>query len=171
MKSIPYIRKTQHRHSRAEHGLAMVEFAVILPLLLLFFVTAAEFGGLFFTSITLTKSVENGARFLGGNIMTGGGVANLTAANIADARALIRRDGPSDLTDADIDIVCAFGSTPIAGGQLCAVNPGSTLSAIRIDVTYPYIMGGAFRDLAGEDLNLPLDLNIPLRVSTTMPVF
>ena len=165
MKNIPYIRKTQHRHSRAEHGLAMVEFAVILPLLLLFFVTAAELGRLFFTSTTLTKSVENGARFLGGNIMTGGGVANLTAADIATAKALIRLGGPSNLVDANINIVCAFGSAPIAGGQLCAVNPGSTLSAIRIDVTYPYIMGGALLTLAG------VNLNTPLRVSTTMPVF
>ena len=167
MKSIPYIRKTQHRHSRAEHGLAMVEFAVILPLLLLFFVTTAEFGGLFFTSTTLTKSVENGARFLGGNIMTGGGVANLTAADIATAKALIRLGGPSNLADSNINIVCAFGSAPIAGGQLCAVSPGSTLSAIQIDVEYIYapIMGGALLTLAG------VDLNIPLNVSTTMPVF
>ena len=168
MTTVRHIKKSQRKHCGAERGLVMVEFAVILPLLLVFFATAAEFGGLFFTSTTLTKSVENGARFLGGNIMTGGGVANLTDADIATAIALIRLGGPSNLTDANINIVCAFGSAPIAGGQLCAVSPGSTLSAIRVDIvnyTYAPIMGGALLTLAG------VDLNIPLNVSTTMPVF
>ena len=47
-----------------QHGVALVEFALILPFLLLLSLTAVEFGRAIWQYNTLTKSVRDAARFL-----------------------------------------------------------------------------------------------------------
>lgn len=57
---------TANRRDR-QHGLAAVEAAIVLPLLLLLFLAAAELGRAFLHHNTLTKSVRDGARYLADN--------------------------------------------------------------------------------------------------------
>lgn len=59
-------RFTANRPDR-QRGLAAVEAAVVLPLLLLLFVAAAELGRAFLDHNTLSKSVRGGARYLAAN--------------------------------------------------------------------------------------------------------
>lgn len=49
--------------STNEHGVAMVEFAIILPLLLIMFLGVAELGRALLFSQRLTQAVEAGARY------------------------------------------------------------------------------------------------------------
>ena len=50
--------------AREERGTQLVELAVVLPVLLLLFGTAAEFGRFFYTYQTLSKATRAGARYL-----------------------------------------------------------------------------------------------------------
>jgi Flp pilus assembly protein TadG len=49
---------------RTQHGVALVEFALILPLLLVLTLLTTEFGRAFYQYNTLTKSVRDAARYL-----------------------------------------------------------------------------------------------------------
>jgi Flp pilus assembly protein TadG len=50
--------------ARKERGSAIVELAIVFPILLLFFVGTAELGRLFYTYTTLAKATKAGARYL-----------------------------------------------------------------------------------------------------------
>jgi Flp pilus assembly protein TadG len=52
------------RFARCERGTQLVELAIVLPLLLVMFGAAAEFGRFFYTYQTLTKATRAGARYL-----------------------------------------------------------------------------------------------------------
>jgi Flp pilus assembly protein TadG len=65
-----------------QKGVALVEFALILPLLLLLTFTATEFGRAMYEYNTLTKSVRDAARYL--SMQTPGDPASIaTARNLA----------------------------------------------------------------------------------------
>jgi Flp pilus assembly protein TadG len=52
------------RFARCERGTQLVELALVLPILLLFFAATAEFGRYFYTYSTLAKATRAGARYL-----------------------------------------------------------------------------------------------------------
>lgn len=59
-----------HR-DRSQQGVASVEFAVALPLLLLLLLAIAELGRMLSQYDTLTKATRDGARFLAANALSG----------------------------------------------------------------------------------------------------
>jgi hypothetical protein len=61
-----------------QRGVAIVEFALILPLLLLLTFTVTEFGRAMYQYNTITKSVRDAARYL--SMQTPGSAAAITAA-------------------------------------------------------------------------------------------
>lgn len=71
----------QVRYSRFclpdQRGVAVIEFALILPVLLLLLLACAEFGRAFYQYNTLTKAVRDGARYLSDNALNGAGVIEL----------------------------------------------------------------------------------------------
>jgi Flp pilus assembly protein TadG len=60
--------KARHRaaqgFARDERGTQLVELAIVLPILLVLFGAAAEFGRFFYTYQTLAKATRTGARYL-----------------------------------------------------------------------------------------------------------
>lgn len=54
-----------------QRGIAAVEFAIILPVVMLLMLATAELGRVFYQYNTLTKAVENGARYLAAVAITG----------------------------------------------------------------------------------------------------
>lgn len=75
----------QRRHAQ-QHGVALVEFALILPLLLTLVIFVAEFGRAVMYYNTLTKSVRDAARYL--TMQTPG-------TKLAEAKNLIVYGNPS----------------------------------------------------------------------------
>ena len=61
---------TQSKRFR-QRGVAAVEFAIILPVLLFLMVATEEVGRAFYQYNTLTKSVRDGARYLSANVLQG----------------------------------------------------------------------------------------------------
>ena len=116
---------------RDERGASAVEFAFILPLLIVLVLGIAEFGHGFQVSGTLSAAAREGVRVMA--------LQNDPAA----ARAAVRTAAPSlvpAVTDAQITI------TPAA----CPTT-GPTTATVRLTVTYPMPF---LTDFFGSGLNL-----------------
>ena len=141
-----------------QQGLAVVEFTIMLPLLLLMFYATIELGRAFYTYNTMTKRVESGARYLSQHALRGS-IQNVEL-------------DQDELTNMKNIIV--YGSTSGAGSEAVdgfTVNDIS-VSAVntvyfQVDVSYVY------RPLFGNRLSLfglgnDIDMSIPLNASVTM---
>ena len=106
---------------RSERGAAAVEFAMIMPLLLVLVLGIAEFGRAFQVQGTLSAAAREGVRLMA--------LQNDPAA----ARAAVRNASPSldpVVTDAQISIVPATCPT---------INAGATSVRLTIDYPMPYL--------------------------------
>ena len=59
-----------NRFQRDEHGVQLVEIAIVLPLLLMMFGAVAEFGRYFYEYTTLAKAARVGGRFMAAKTLT-----------------------------------------------------------------------------------------------------
>jgi Flp pilus assembly protein TadG len=115
---------------KCERGTQMIEFAFLLPFMILLFAGAVEMGRMFYTYTTLQKSTEVGARYLSSVLVSGGAYSG------------------SDTTAATNLIVCGktdcSGQTPIANnlaaGNVTITPPGTGLGTryVTVKVTYAY---------------------------------
>jgi hypothetical protein len=64
IKVLPFAKRVFGRLMTGERGSAVVELAIVFPILLLLFVGTAEIGRLFYTYTTLAKATKVGARYL-----------------------------------------------------------------------------------------------------------
>ncbi len=155
---------------RRQRGIATVELAVSLPLLLLALTTMVEVGRVFYTYTTLTKAVETGSRYLAGITLIGTGRVQVTAQDIQDARNLIvfgNLTGNGDpviigLSPTAITVQCTYGTT----NSYC--TPDNGIAPITVAAVYWYspVLGTLLNRLSGVDL-FPLALN----ASTVMVPF
>jgi Flp pilus assembly protein TadG len=60
-------RNTHHNLSRRSRGQSLVEFALVLPLLLVLVISAIEIGRLFFTKIVITNAAREAAYYYATN--------------------------------------------------------------------------------------------------------
>ena len=122
---------------RRDSGGAIVEMAIIFPILLLLFVGTAEVGRLFYTYTTLAKATKLGARFLSNK-------KELTTGTQTERDALVLK--------AQNFVVCGYedcdGRTPIVPGLTSAnINvtlPDTTqvITSVRVEITgYQYTRG------------------------------
>lgn len=110
-----------------QRGIAMVEFVIVLPLLLLLMLATAEFGRVLFQYNTLTKSVRDGARYLSENAFIGSSqIVNTTAIN--DTRNLVVCGKKT----------CAAGEELLSGLTAGDVTPVATPGGEHISVTADY---------------------------------
>ena len=99
----------------SEHGQAMVEFALVLPVLLLVLLGIVQFGIAYSHSLTLTDAVRAGAREA---------AVSRTAADPTAAATQAVRGAASDLDTSKVDVTVSSDWAP---------GDGVTVSA-----TYPY---------------------------------
>src|SRR5438309_6565028 len=69
------------RKTTSRDGQALIEFALVLPLLFLLIVNVVNFGGLFYAVITTSNAARSGAQYMtmGPNYANIGGVMTLPA--------------------------------------------------------------------------------------------
>lgn len=141
-----------------QRGLAMVELAIVLPLLLFLLLAVAEMGRAFFQYNTLSKSVRDGARYLAAQARsgTGGGVAD-SAFDEAQRLVLCGKTA------------CTSGDELLPGMSLSDVNATRTgLEHVTITAQYLYqpMVGAVLPTfgLGGGDI----PLNFTLRATVTM---
>ncbi|MFN8006881.1 MAG: TadE family protein [Terriglobia bacterium] len=93
-------------------GQALVEFAIVLPFLLLVMFGITEFGRAYYQYNTLSKAIRNGARYLSSNTYSS---ANLTNTQNLVVYGNTAGSGPPmlpGLTPAMINITPSGGATP-----------------------------------------------------------
>ena len=117
---------------RSERGASAVEFALIVPVLVLLVLGIVEFGRGFQVQGTLSAAAREGVRLMA--------LQNDPAAARAAVRSVASSLDPT-ITDAQIVI------TPAS----CPQGTGSTLVRLRIDYDMPFLTGflGASVDLTG----------------------
>ena len=130
-----------------QHGIAMVEFAITLPLLLLLMFATAELGRLISQYNTLTKAVRDGARYAASTAALGStglvsvtpqvqtAVANLVATGNVNGSgsALLPGLVASDVTVSDagngyVAVSATYTYQPMVGATLPTFGLGSPIS-------------------------------------------
>jgi len=108
---------------RRERGSAIVELAIVFPILLLLFVGTAELGRLFYTYTTLAKATKAGARYLSNS-------RDFTSSDTATANAAILK--------AQSLVVCGYedctGKVAIVPG-LSTSDPANNVNVTLITQT------------------------------------
>ncbi len=144
--------------TRRETGSSTVELAIVFPILLLLFISAAELGRLFYTYTTLAKATKVGARYLS------------TSRDVTDPNK-----GPAEILKAQSLVVCGFtdcaNRTPIVPGLTTAnVNVCDSTSVPCV----PPIANGPVRYFRVEIQNFtyqPGEFNLASRVGTANSAF
>lgn len=141
------MRAGSPKRRRKQRGVAMVEFAITLPLLLLLMLATAELGHLICQYDTLTKAVRDGARYAASTSALGStglvsvtpqiqtAVANLVATgNInGSGSALLPSFSASTVTVSDagngyVSVSAAYTYVPMLGGTLPTFGLGKPIS-------------------------------------------
>lgn len=134
-------------HERSQRGIAMVEFAIALPLLLFLMLATAEFGRMLSQYDTLTKAVRDGVRYAASTAVVGStgvvyitpaiqtAVANLVATGDVDGSGTPLLPG---LTAADVTVTDA-GNGYVSVSATYAYQPmlGATLPTFGLGGSIP----------------------------------
>jgi Flp pilus assembly protein TadG len=116
-------------------GQALVEFALIVPLVFLLAVNAINFGGFLFAWITVASAARSGAQYMA---LSGASPGTPTAATPAQITALVTNDVSSLLNRSSILVAVCANNTASAG---CGTQPDPEAPAYTlatVDVTYTY---------------------------------
>lgn len=146
--------------ARRERGLAVVEFAIGAPLLLLLLLAVGEFGRLLLQYNELLQGSRDAARYVSSHAMnTTLGTIDLTATLQSTAKNLVVYGAPS------------VGATPVVPGLTTAQVQVTPVGGTHVQVSVTY----TFQPLVGNVL-LPgffgngMALNLPLIATTVMRV-
>lgn len=138
MRNATLLRKREHRKSGDERGVSLVEFAMILPLLLLLIFGIIEFGRLISARETVNQATRNSARYGSANQVTVNGVPQYLDCDLIRA-AGTDTGGLVTITASEITVAYdngpgtgSYGSCP-AGGS--GPNENSIASGDRVIVT------------------------------------
>ena len=137
-------RMKRVRHSSgsgASAGEALIEFALILPMVFLLIVNAVNFGGFLFAWITVANGARAGAQY---TVLGRAAVGTPTPATAAQITSLIAGDGWSLLNRASLTVrVCKNNNGTLTcsgpGSYLPPADPEPTKYVLAsVDVTYIY---------------------------------
>jgi hypothetical protein len=104
------------------HGQSMVEFALILPLMVLIIAGIFDLGRAFYSLITITNAAREGARY--------GTLHPADGAGIKAAAELEAQNSGITITDGNVNLICPPNPMPPTG-----CNRGQPL---RVTVSYNY---------------------------------
>lgn len=126
---------------RSSAGQSLIEYALLLPLLLLLIVNVVNFAGFFYAWITVANAARAGADYavLGGVSVGGFGRALPT---VGDITSVITQDISSLPNRASLQVNVCQNRQGILDPLLCtgaAADPESPYALITIDVTYTYV--------------------------------
>ena len=141
------------RRWRSEEGAQLVEFALVLPLLLLLVLGIAEFGFMFQRYEVVTNAAREGARLA---VLPGYATADVQARVAAYVSS-----GRVPTTGTNPNVIVESVSIPVAGGR-------PPISAKRVAVTYTYTFQflNALSAFFGSHAAVPLRAVSEMRTET-----
>lgn len=150
------------RRLQMDTGQALVEFALCFPLVFLLIVNAVNFGGFFYSWITISDAARAGANYAA----LGGAAAGTPASGTATSiKAVITAD-TSSLTNSSslaVSICQRLGSTVTTVSGTCSLtttpadpeSPNYTLTSVYVSYTYKPIVSGFTFPKLGIYLTIP----------------
>jgi Flp pilus assembly protein TadG len=122
------------RRLRRQDGQALVEFAIVLPILMLIVTGIIQFGGMYNTYITLTDSVRTGVRVLalGRGLSDPCDPAIAQTVNSASGTGLTASEVTASLVSPD---TCGTGTYPNRTGGSMVAGDSATVTA-----SHPYTL-------------------------------
>lgn len=140
-------------------GVAMVEFVVVAPFLLLLMLIIGEFGRLLFQYNTLSKSVREGARYLAGHAPGTLNVMILTEKLQTETTNMVVFGDPNGGIDA---LIPGLAPSNINVEVVDSIN-------VRVTASYQY-SPATLQTLPGFGYGAATPLGITLQASTTMRI-
>lgn len=141
--------------SSPKTGQALVEFALIVPLVFLLAVNAANFGGLLFAWITVANAARAGGQYM---VMSSASPGPPTPATLSQITTLVTNDISSLMNRSSLVVAICTNKTAAANACTTFVDPEATAYTLAtVDVTYtykPFIPLFSFPDL-GISATLP----------------
>jgi Flp pilus assembly protein TadG len=124
-----------HRQNRKQKGQSMVEFAMVVPFLLLVVVGTIELGRAYYSYNTLSKAVREGARYVAGHPYD----STLELPNAKKMTVFGNTGGTGNpvlpnLTTAMVTITPRSGTGGVAGPY----DMGTPPDYVKVSVSYPY---------------------------------
>jgi Flp pilus assembly protein TadG len=116
-------------------GQALVEFALIIPLVLVLAVNAVNFGGFLFGWITVAGAARSGAQYM---IMSSASPGAPAAATAGQISTLVTNDIFSLLNKASLLVATCTNSTASAACGTSADPEAPAFTLAAVDVTYTY---------------------------------
>jgi Flp pilus assembly protein TadG len=118
-------------------GQALVEFALLIPLVFLLAVNAANFGGYLFAWITVANAARSGGQYM---IMSSASPGVPTPATPAQITALVTNDVSSLLNRASIVVTTCTNKTALSNSCTTLTDPEApSYTLATVDVTYTYM--------------------------------
>ena len=116
---------------RLEEGAAAVEFALVVPLLLVVLLAIIDFGWIFNQQLNMTAAAREGARIIAVKGATGQADAEARATTVAGTAVTITYESNCS-DDVPDDVVTMRVTAPMDDltGWLDAITPGATLSGV-----------------------------------------
>jgi Flp pilus assembly protein TadG len=155
-------RRTRARRRR-QSGLAMVEFALSVPVLLLLMFGTFEFGHFLIQYSTLNDAVRNAARYVAGKAWSG---TTGDLATGADWSSLVTQG--TNL--AVFGNIAGSGSSPVLpalNGTNIIMSEDTTAMTIKVWAIYPYqpLFGTVIPTFMGGSISTTMTLNISVTMS------
>ena len=141
------------RRSRSEEGAQLVEFALVLPLLLLVMLGIAEFGFMFQRYEVVTNAAREGARLA---VLPGYGNTDVQA-----RVAAYLSSGRVPTTVSNPTVVVENVAIPVAGGR-----PPISAKRVTVTYTYTYQFLNALAAFFGSRAALPVTAVAEMRTET-----
>jgi Flp pilus assembly protein TadG len=117
-------------------GQALVEFALIIPLVFLLAVNAVNFGGFLFAWITVAGAARDAAQYMS---LSSASVGSPTPATLAQIIDLVTNDVISLLNRSSIVVAICTNNTTAANGCTAFSDPEAPFYTLAtVDVTYTY---------------------------------
>ena len=142
--------------TRAQRGVATIEFAICVPVLLLLMLSTAEIGRLLFQYNTLAKAVRDGARYAVNNAASDGTRrVNLSAQRINETINLVRTGN-----------IAGTGTRLLPGTPVAVtVTPNNLTGFVTVSATYAYVpMLGSIPTFGFGNGPINLSMNLPATV-------
>lgn len=122
----------RRRRQPRSRGQSLVEFAIILPIMLLFLAAVLDLGRVFYATITLNNAAREGA-FQAAQTPDSfdQGQPCDTATNLVTCRVQLESKGSGvSIAAADIDMTCSPGSCEAASGNTVQVDVNGTFTLV-----------------------------------------
>jgi Flp pilus assembly protein TadG len=117
-------------------GQALVEFALIIPLVFVLAVNAVNIGGFLFAWITVANAARAGAEYMS---MSSSSVGSPTPATPAQITTLVTNDVSSLMNRASVVVATCTNATTAANGCTTLFDPEAPAYILAtVDVTYTY---------------------------------